>query len=164
MTAVVLALILVLVLFVGAVVWGGRPYKHRHLTPERVLWLIRGLLQRGYHGGALFIEAPKDGRFLQLLKYAGRGATGVQLDFPLAPWSEPYIWARRITGADRLVYEVNDVASNFLQARCAITDPACRGAMPLRHRDRAPAGSRATSPGVPRPRARSAAGSSPWAR
>jgi hypothetical protein len=49
------------------------------------------LLTRGYDLGFVVFELPGDQRFLEFSKYIkDQTLIGLQLDFPLAPWSEPY--------------------------------------------------------------------------
>lgn len=53
--------------------------------------LIATLLERGYDLGFLVFELPGEERFVEFSKYIREGPReGIQLDFPLAPWSEPY--------------------------------------------------------------------------
>jgi hypothetical protein len=71
--------------------FGSKPVKHRNLTPERITTLVEMLLERGADGGALFIKERGGARFVQFAKYVGHaGRVGIQTDFPLAPWSEPF--------------------------------------------------------------------------
>ena len=49
------------------------------------------LLQRGYDLGFVVFEIPGDQRFVEFSKYVKVAKNrGIQLDFPRAPWSEPY--------------------------------------------------------------------------
>jgi hypothetical protein len=94
-TQTVIALLMVLgVLGAGlAAFWyyGAKPARHRNLTRERLTTLVGTLLERGQNGSALFVEERRGSRFVQLTKYVGdRNHWGIQCDFPIAPWSEPY--------------------------------------------------------------------------
>lgn len=78
----------VAVLAVGLWFYGRRPALHRALTSERIEQLLRVLLLQGYDGGVLRISGATRFPFIQIMKYAGRGRVGLQLDFPNAPWTE----------------------------------------------------------------------------
>lgn len=72
----------------------GKPHIHRNLAPADVQRLLEALLRRGYDRGSLIIEVDDSQRprkFVQFTKYiAAGGRIGLQFDFPLARWSQPY--------------------------------------------------------------------------
>jgi hypothetical protein len=71
-----------------------RPRPVEHLEEVSLSELGRCLdilLQRGYDLGFVIFDMPGDQRFLEYSKYVkDQHNRGVQLDFPRAPWSEPY--------------------------------------------------------------------------
>ncbi len=72
--------------------------------------LITNLLQRGYDLGFLVLELPGEERFVEFSKYIKEGARqGIQLDFPLSPWSEPYYdQVKSLLESRRVEYTVQD--------------------------------------------------------
>ena len=72
--------------------------------------LISMLLERGYDLGFLVFELPGDQRFVEFSKYMKEGAkVGIQLDFPLSPWSEPYYdQVKSLLESRRVPYKVED--------------------------------------------------------
>jgi hypothetical protein len=91
-------LILIIIFGVAALLAGiflyRRPRPVEHLEEVGLTELQRCLdilLQRGYDLGFVIFEIPGDQRFLEYSKYVrDQQNRGVQLDFPRAPWSEPY--------------------------------------------------------------------------
>lgn len=71
--------------------YGAKPARYRHLTPQRLGTLAGAVLERGRAGAVLFVEERGGRRFVQLTKYVASAArSGIQCDFPLAPWSEEF--------------------------------------------------------------------------
>jgi hypothetical protein len=72
--------------------------------------LIAMLLERGYDLGFLVFELPGEERFVEFSKYIREGARqGIQLDFPLAPWSEPYYdQVKSLLESRKVSYTVED--------------------------------------------------------
>lgn len=68
------------------------------------------LLQRGYDLGFVVFEIPGDQRFLEFSKYVrDQDNRGVQLDFPRAPWSEPYYeQVKSLLEGKGIAYQVED--------------------------------------------------------
>lgn len=88
-----ISILVALVVVAGvAVLWhlGSKPARYRRLNAGRIQSLVRTLLYRGFDGGALFVEDRSGTRFVQLTKYVSSHEAGIQLDFPRAPWSEPF--------------------------------------------------------------------------
>jgi hypothetical protein len=72
-------------------IWGRRRHKHRRVRLADLDRFLGALLTRGFNGGLVVIEIPKTPLFLQFSKYVLKdGRVGLQLDFPVAPWSEKY--------------------------------------------------------------------------
>jgi hypothetical protein len=68
------------------------------------------LLKRGYDLGYVVFELPGDQRFVEFSKYVRvENNRGVQLDFPLAPWSEPYYeQVKGLLEGKGIAYQVED--------------------------------------------------------
>ncbi|MEO8201049.1 MAG: hypothetical protein ABI679_11045 [Gemmatimonadota bacterium] len=79
---------------VAAVFLYRRPRATEHLeeiTLNDLRRCIDILLARGYDLGFVVFELPGDQRFIEFSKYVkDENTRGVQLDFPRAPWAEPY--------------------------------------------------------------------------
>lgn len=93
------ALVVLAACCVAAVVlWqrGKRPFAHRDLGPEDIERLQNTLLRRGQDRGYLILEIDDDAaqghqKFVQFTKYIAEGGRiGLQFDFPLSDWSQPY--------------------------------------------------------------------------
>ncbi len=77
--------------FVCFEIWGRRSHKHRRVPLADLERFFDALLKRGFNGGFMVIEVPKTSVFIQFSKYIlKKGHVGLQLDFPLVPWSEKY--------------------------------------------------------------------------
>jgi len=110
-------LILALI-FGGAALLAGvflyrRPRPREHMEEIGLGDLARFvsmLLERGYDLGFLVFELPGDERFVEFSKHMREGALqGIQLDFPLAPWSEPYYdQVKSLLESRRVPYVVED--------------------------------------------------------
>jgi len=87
---IAIAACVLVMLVVGALHYGALPARHGNLTPGHLTSLITALLNQGYSGGTLTFQVRKRDAFLQMMKYVGRKRSGIQLDFPLARWSENY--------------------------------------------------------------------------
>jgi hypothetical protein len=110
-------LILVVIFGVAALLAGvllyRRPKQVEHLEEiglgdfDRCLAI---LLKRGYDLGFVVFELPGDQRFVEFSKYVrDRTHQGVQLDFPLAPWSEPYYeQVKGMLEVKGITYQVED--------------------------------------------------------
>lgn len=72
--------------------------------------LIAMLLERGYDLGFLVFELPGEERFVEFSKYIKEGRKqGIQLDFPLSRWSEPYYdQVKSLLESRRVPYTVED--------------------------------------------------------
>jgi hypothetical protein len=110
-------LILVVIFGVAALLAGiflyRRPRPVEHLEEVSLGELGRCLdilLQRGYDLGFVVFEIPGDQRFLEYSKYVkDQHNRGVQLDFPRAPWSEPYYeQIKGLLGGKGIGYQVED--------------------------------------------------------
>lgn len=85
--------VLLALLIVFGFLWhrGKTPYIHRAVHQQELRKFLEVLLYRGYDRGFICVQVPKDVRFLQFSKYIMNGQrVGLQLDFPLAPWSKDY--------------------------------------------------------------------------
>jgi hypothetical protein len=86
----VIALV-VFALLIIVVTLARQPYYHRNITLEEIPVYVSALWKRGYDRGFLVIEDMKSDKFVQFAKYIKeKGHIGIRLDFPRAPWSEPY--------------------------------------------------------------------------
>ncbi len=110
-------LILVTVFGVAAIIAGvflyRRPKAVEHLEEVGLPDLQRCLeilLLRGYDLGFVVFEVPGDQRFVEFSKYVrDQNALGIQLDFPLAPWSEPYYeQVKSLLEGKGITYQVED--------------------------------------------------------
>ena len=110
-------LILALIFGVAALLAGvflyRRPRSREHVEEISLGDLagsITALLERGYDLGFLVFELPGDQRFVEFSKYIKEGAQqGIQLDFPLSPWSEPYYdQVKSLLESRRVPYIVED--------------------------------------------------------
>lgn len=90
---ILLGIFLVFALVAGVFLY-RRPRATEHLeeiTVNDFRRCIDILLARGYDLGFVVFELPGDQRFVEFSKYVRDEKTrGVQLDFPRAPWAEPY--------------------------------------------------------------------------
>ena len=110
-------LILVAIFGVAAVLAGiflyRRPKQVEHLEEIGLADLERSLeilLKRGYDLGFVVFELPGDQRFVEFSKYVREETDqGLQLDFPLAPWSEPYYeQVKGLLEGKGIAYKVED--------------------------------------------------------
>lgn len=93
-SVLVLVLLFAVAVVLAALLLYRRPKPREHVEeiglPE-VRRLLATLLERGYDLGFLVFELPGEERFVEFSKYIREGdRRGLTLDFPLAPWSEPY--------------------------------------------------------------------------
>jgi hypothetical protein len=71
--------------------FGEKPWKIKNVSLDELEKYLEALLKRGFNGGFLIMEVPQTSLFVQFSKYIKKkGPTGLQFDFPLAPWSEKY--------------------------------------------------------------------------
>ncbi|HEV8123071.1 MAG TPA: hypothetical protein VGP80_02425 [Gemmatimonadales bacterium] len=110
-------LILALIFGVTAILAGvflyRRPRSREHVEEIEqgdLARLLGMLLERGYDLGFLVFELPGDERFVEFSKYMKEGRrVGIQLDFPLSPWSEPYYdQVKSLLESRRVPYTVED--------------------------------------------------------
>ncbi|MEO8295801.1 MAG: hypothetical protein ABI613_09815 [Gemmatimonadota bacterium] len=91
---IVLGLLFAVAAVLAGVFLYRRPRATEHLeeiTLNDLRRCIDILLVRGYDLGFVVFELPGDQRFVEFSKYVKDEITkGVQLDFPRAPWAEPY--------------------------------------------------------------------------
>lgn len=90
-----------------------RPRQVEHLEEVGLPDLQRCLdilLLRGYDLGFVVFEIPGDERFVEFSKYVrDQHNRGVQLDFPRAPWSEPYYeQVKSLLEGKGITYQVED--------------------------------------------------------
>lgn len=88
-----------------------RPREHlEEIDQGDLARFIAMLLDRGYDLGFLVFELPGDERFVEFSKYMKEGVKeGIQLDFPLSPWSEPYYdQVKSLLERRRVAYTVED--------------------------------------------------------
>ncbi|HEX5409857.1 MAG TPA: hypothetical protein VFW89_08820 [Gemmatimonadaceae bacterium] len=91
---------------IAALYYGALPARHGNLSANRLNALVTTLLNQGFNGGILRIEGRGVDVFLQVLKYVGKARSGIELDFPLAPWSEVYYpRARSVLAANNIKFE-----------------------------------------------------------
>jgi hypothetical protein len=132
----IVILVTLSILTVSLSLWhfGRKPAIHRHLTDEKLETLLTVLLNQGHDGGVLFIQGRKPLPFVQVVKYAGPSRTGLQFDFPKAPWATPYLQevdlaVRRSdlrplagpnSGPDGLEFITLDFGTNVRQAAASV--------------------------------------------
>lgn len=92
MTYVIIVLVILLIVSIlGFLISRPLPLKHRKIPFENLRDYLQILLKRGYNGGFLVIRLEKRKELgLQFSKYILGKRKGVQLDFPIAPWSKPF--------------------------------------------------------------------------
>lgn len=109
--------ILIAIFGVAAIIAGvflyRRPRPVEHLEEVGLTDLQRCLdilLQRGYDLGFVVFEIPGDQRFVEFSKYVrDQNNRGLQLDFPRAPWSEPYYeQVKSLLEGKGIAYQVED--------------------------------------------------------
>ncbi|MEP7327176.1 MAG: hypothetical protein ABI836_14590 [Gemmatimonadota bacterium] len=109
----ILALIFGMTALLAGVFLYRRPRPREHLEEISLgdlARLITMLLERGYDLGFLVFELPGDQRFVEFSKYMKEGAKdGIQMDFPLTTWSEPYYdQVKSLLESRRVPYTVED--------------------------------------------------------
>jgi hypothetical protein len=91
MLIVIITVITLMAVIGGFWFFGRKPAIHRQITPAKLEKLLSVLLNQGSDGGALFVRGKGDIPFIQVMKYVGREGVGLQLDFPRAPWAQPFL-------------------------------------------------------------------------
>jgi hypothetical protein len=92
MTAYLLIILILVLLVVYAVRWFLQWHpRYRRKADDDLSKFFKELLDLDYlEKGFMVIEAPNKKRFIQFHSYTKGKKRGLQFDFPLAPWSEPY--------------------------------------------------------------------------
>ena len=90
---VIATIVMICVLLVAAYFWheGKKPAVHRNVPQMDLERYVITLLHQGLDRGFMIIKVPGSVAGVQLSKHIeGNGVVNLQLDFPLAPWSERY--------------------------------------------------------------------------